>query len=153
VPNAAALTAVADAQGGLHRLAMASPPSRSERMELRRATGTRVLVVPRPTPYHRGPDRLGPHACFDCRKSWKISEKSSARCPECAGELKCMGRAFKAPKKADDEQWEKVRVLWNAGFRFVNHTRWRDSEPYPGRLRDVTDFIKRNADHPFRHKP
>lgn len=61
-----------------------------------------------------------------------------------------MGRAFKVPKKSDVEQWEKVQALWTAGFRFVNRARWRDVEPYPERLREVADFIKRNADHPFR---
>lgn len=61
-----------------------------------------------------------------------------------------MGRAFKVPRKSDKEEWAKVRALWMAGFRFVNHTRWREAEPFPARLRDVDDFIRRNADHPFR---
>ena len=61
-----------------------------------------------------------------------------------------MGRAFKIPKKSDIDQREKVRALWTAGFRFVSHTRWREVEPYPERLRDVPDFIQQNPDHPFR---
>jgi len=63
-----------------------------------------------------------------------------------------MGRAFKVPSKGDTEQWEKVKALWTAGFRFVNNERWRDAEPYPERLREVTDFIARNPDHPFRYQ-
>ena len=63
-----------------------------------------------------------------------------------------MGRAFRVPKKGDSEQWEKVRVLWTAGFRFVSHTRWLEPERYPERLRDVADFIKRNPEHPFRYE-
>jgi len=59
-----------------------------------------------------------------------------------------MGRAFKVPKKADDEQWAKVRALWLAGFRFVNHTRWQ--EAFPQRLREVDEFVRRNPRHPFR---
>jgi hypothetical protein len=61
-----------------------------------------------------------------------------------------MGRAFKVPKKSDQEQWDKVEALWAAGFRFVNHTARGEAEAYPARLRDVDDFIRRNPHHPFR---
>jgi hypothetical protein len=61
-----------------------------------------------------------------------------------------MGRAFKAPKKSDMEQWKKVELLWGAGFRFIPHTGWRHVEPYPERLREVTAFIEGNREHPFR---
>ena len=54
-----------------------------------------------------------------------------------------MGRAFKVPKKSDSEQWAKIRALWFAGFRFVNHTRWQEVEAFPERLQDVEDFIRR----------
>jgi hypothetical protein len=99
---------------------------------------------------HCGPECLWPHACFDCRKSWKLSEHATGKCPECAGPLHFMGRAFKVPKKSDDEQWAKVRALWEAGFRFMNHTRWREAEAFPERLRDVEEFIRRNPKHLFR---
>jgi hypothetical protein len=61
-----------------------------------------------------------------------------------------MGRAFKAPKKSDEEQWKKVEALWQAGFRFLSNTGWRDVEPYPDRLREVAGFIAANPNHPFR---
>jgi hypothetical protein len=61
-----------------------------------------------------------------------------------------MGRAFRVPKKSDKEQWAKVIALWMAGFRFINHRRWREVEPFPERLRDVEDFVSRNPNHPFR---
>ena len=61
-----------------------------------------------------------------------------------------MGRAFKVPRKTDKEQWAKVEVLWRAGYRFINHTGWRDVEPYPDRLRDVEEFVRKNPAHPFR---
>lgn len=61
-----------------------------------------------------------------------------------------MGRAFKAPKKSDNEQWAKVRALWVAGFRVVNHTRWREAESFPERLREVDEFVRRNPQHLFR---
>ena len=60
-----------------------------------------------------------------------------------------MGRAFKFPKKSVAEQWAKVKALRNAGFRFHNH-RWREAEPFPERLSEVEDFVRRNPTQPFR---
>lgn len=132
---------------------MTQSPSKSERMELRRAIGNREVPGPYVPPYHRGPECLWPHACFECRKSWKLAEDSTANCPECGGNLHWMGRAFKVPKKADAEQWAKVRALWMAGFRFFNSTGYRGVvEAFPDRLRDVDDFVRRNQNHPFRVK-
>ena len=131
-------------------LRMVQGPSKSERMELRKAIGNRTIPVPDAGDRSRGPDYLVAHACFDCCKSWKISENSTATCPQCGGPLHWMGRAFKAPKKSDMEQWKKVALLWGAGFRFISHTGWRDVEPYPERLRDVAAFIEGNREHPFR---
>ncbi|WP_152998775.1 hypothetical protein [Sphingopyxis sp. H115] len=125
-------------------------PTKSERMELRKAIGNRVITGPQVPPYHRGPELLVAHACFDCRKSWKLSEESSAICPQCGKPVNWMGRAFKAPKKTDGEQWKKVETLWRAGFRFFPNTGWRKAEPYPERLRDVAKFVADNPKHPFR---
>jgi predicted RNA-binding Zn-ribbon protein involved in translation (DUF1610 family) len=122
--------------------------SKEDRTELRREVGNRA--VHRPTLPDRGPECLWPHACFSCRKSWKLAEASSAKCPECGDELHWMGRAFKVPRKADKEQWSKVEALWRAGYRFINHSRWREAEPYPDRFRDVEDFVRNNPQHPFR---
>jgi hypothetical protein len=61
-----------------------------------------------------------------------------------------MGRAFKVPRKSDEEQWAKVEALWNAGFRFISHSRWVEAEAFPERLRDVEDFLRQNPRHPFR---
>lgn len=129
---------------------MTSPPSKAARMELRRETGTRVVHAPEPSRHHRGPACLWPHACFACRKSWKLSEDSTAKCPECGEALHWMGRAFKVPKKSDDEQWAKVSALWFAGFRFFNHEGRAEAEPFPERLREVEAFVRRNPVHPFR---
>lgn len=63
-----------------------------------------------------------------------------------------MGRAFKAPKKTDKEQWNKVSSLWSAGYRFISHEGWREVVPYPERLTEVAAFIRNNPDHPFRVK-
>lgn len=131
---------------------MALTPSKSERMEIRKAIGNRLIPGPDSRVRPRGPDYLVAHACFNCRKSWKASEKSTATCPQCAGALHWMGRAFRAPKKSDLEQWKKVELLWGAGFRFLPNTGWRDVEPYPDRLREVAAFIASNSEHPFRVK-
>jgi len=61
-----------------------------------------------------------------------------------------MGRSFKAPKRSDDEQWQKVQALWSAGFRFWSYRSRPDAEALPERLRDVDDFIRRNPKHPMR---
>lgn len=130
---------------------MANTPSKSERMELRRAIGNREVPGTRLPRYHRGPDYLIAHACFGCRKSWKIERREGPHpvCPQCGNAVHEMGRAFKAPKKSDDEQWKKVEALWRAGFRFWSI--WStDVEPLPDRLSDVEDFVRRNPTHPAR---
>jgi hypothetical protein len=129
---------------------MKPSPSKSERMELRKAIGNRVSAGPYVPPYHRGPDYLVAHACFGCRKSWKLPEESTGTCPQCGKSANWMGRAFKAPKKTDVDQWKKVEALWRAGFRFLPNTGWREVEPYPEQFRDVAKFIADNPTHPFR---
>jgi hypothetical protein len=119
-------------------------------MEIRKKLGNRSVSKPHVAPTHRGPDYLTAHACFDCRKSWKLSEDSAAICPQCGKSAHFMGRAFKAPRMSDKEQWKKVEALWLAGYRFLPNTGWREVEPYPTRLREVEEFIRCNPQHPFR---
>ena len=97
------------------------------------------------------PEYLVAHACFECRKSWKRREGNHI-CPECQGPLAMLGRSFRGPKTRETDQWEKVKRLWSAGFRFWSYRSYPDAEPYPDDLRDVDDFIGRNADHPMRLK-
>jgi predicted amidophosphoribosyltransferase len=118
-------------------------------MALRRATGTRADPLP-PPPSVRGPEYLQAHACFDCRKSWKVRPDKPATCPQCRGPLHDMGRTFKAPRKTDAEQWQKVRALWENGFRFFSYRSHPHAEPLPERLKEVADFVRRNPDHPAR---
>lgn len=119
-------------------------------MEIRRAIGNREVVGPCVRPYHRGPAYLVAHACFDCRKSWKRPEECGQSCPECGKSLAQMGRTFRAPPMRKVDQWEKVRRLWNAGFRFWSYRSFPDAERYPDSLRDVDAFIRRNRDHPMK---
>ena len=129
---------------------MSLVPTKSERMEMRKAIGNRVVQGAPALPSHRGPDYLVAHACFCCRKSWKLPEKAKGVCGECGKLLHWMGRAFKAPKKSDVEQWKKVEALWRAGFRFFSHTHGGEVEPYPERFKEVEEFVRKNQKHPFR---
>mgnify|MGYP003348026144 CR=1 FL=1 len=108
-----------------------------------------ISCKPLPMMLPCGPEYLIAHACFQCRKSWKVRGDTSAICPQCAAPLHEMGRAFAAPKKTDVEQWRKVEALWRHGYRFwsVGST---EVEPLPTRLKDVDDFVRRNPGHPAR---
>jgi DNA-directed RNA polymerase subunit RPC12/RpoP len=121
---------------------MAVSPSKSDRMELRwlmknLRSDQQSIPQPRPSGAY-----LVAHACFACRKSWKIEprENDEANCPDCGGVIRWMGRNFKAPKKRDIEQWKKVEALWNGGVRFQSQNL---SDPPPSDLRDVEEYLKR----------
>src|SRR6266478_2351289 len=98
-------------------------------------------------------------ACFDCRKAYKrpytvkeqnrsawlnqrISGKKPSKpfimavnhCPECSGVLTMMGRAFRAPKHDDIDQWHKVELMARSGFTFHS---------YAGRLPDTLNEARR----------
>jgi len=145
-----AIASVASAGEFIHKMRMSSL-SKSERKELLRAlNGPPASSRANTQSYLRGKAQLWPHACFDCRKSWKLPDASSAKCPQCGSRLHDMGRGFRAPRKDAKAQWRKVEALWTAGFRFPSTASGRDAEPYPKRLREVDDFIRRNPDHPLR---
>ena len=97
------------------------------------------------------PQYLIAHACFECRKSFKVAPRTegTATCPGCGGQLHEMGRSFKAPLAKDTEQWTKVQALYNAGFRFFSY-RSVTGPPLPARLSEVEAFIRDNPAHPLR---
>lgn len=95
-------------------------------------------------------DYLIAHACFACRKSWKMDSDRAVACPECAGPAHWMGRSFRTPRRTDSDQWKKVELLWNAGFRFHGDRRHPDAERFPDTPGEVAAFIARNPDHPLR---
>ncbi len=95
-----------------------------------------------------------PFACFGCRKSfkqvsrWRLPEnlrpaKGAARevpCPQCGKLMADMGKDFKAPKQTDVEQWEKIRLLFEAGFTF--HSCGCCGPGYrPAELKEIKDFM------------
>lgn len=83
------------------------------------------------------------HACFPCRKSFRIdyqsaeqarrawiSQRMSGRkpatpfiepehdCPQCGSRLCLVGRAFRAPRHSDEDAWTAAELLYRAGYRF-----------------------------------
>lgn len=120
------------------------------RMELRKEVGCRTIEPPKPPPYHRGPEYLVAHACFSCSKSFKLhGEGKDKVCPECEGPIYEMGRSFKPPKKNDKKQWEKVKLLYSAGFRFVGCGS-HEGPKLPDKLSETKSFIENNPNHPLR---
>ncbi|TWB30838.1 hypothetical protein FBZ88_102403 [Nitrospirillum bahiense] len=99
------------------------------------------------------------HACFACRRSWKLPVlfggvgEGGRSCPACGGGLCLMGRSFKAPKRTDVAQWRKVEALWRRGYRFWSYRSHPGAEPLPATLKEVSGFLRRNPDHPMRLKP
>lgn len=114
------------------------------RMELRRDMGNRKISSTFVSLCSR-PSYLAAHACFSCRKSFKLSYGESHTCPECGETIYLMGRAFKAPKKRDNEQWRKVQKLYALGFRFNRYG--GNYLPLPDRLKEVDRFVDDNPDH------
>src|SRR5688572_13108035 len=96
------------------------------------------IMIPRKASY------LVQYACFSCCKSFKRSAKGDCVvCPHCGGEAKEMGRNFRAPKRNDVEQWEKVRILFDGGVRF-----WGEQSgnfgPFPETPAEAIEFVSRN---------
>ena len=106
------------------------------------------------------------HACFDCRKSWKIEipqdifwetyiEKEELQevhpCPECGATLNVMGKNFRAPKKEKKKEWQLVEELYRNGFRFMENGHHGGS-PLPTRLSELQEFLRENPSHPLRIK-
>jgi len=90
------------------------------------------------------------YACLDCCKSFKrsldkpIREPESMVCPNCGKQAYNFGRHFKPPKKTDVKQWEKIRFLFEHGFRFqkVRPTKNSfESVPYPETLQEAKEFV------------
>jgi hypothetical protein len=84
---------------------------RDRREELRRRVGSRN--------WHY----LHDYACFRCRKSFKLPVgRPGSVCRQCRAPLVRLGRNFRRPARNDREQWEKVRLLAEAGYRFNGYS-------------------------------
>jgi len=124
---------------------MVSRSERERRKELLRKHGFRSLGqlwIVQTT--HRGIGYPVAHACFGCRKSFKMEggfyTTRPVKCPQCGQTLAWMGRTFKAPKMGDIRQWKKVEALWRAGVRFHSY---HAAEPLPETLTEVPSFLER----------
>ena len=117
-------------------------------MALRRDRGNRTPTAPKVA--KSGASYLVAHACFDCRKSFKVAPRDErVVCGNCGGELHQMGRSFKAPQAKDLQQWAKVQALYNAGLRFSSY-RSHSCVPLPDKLSQVEAFIREHPNHPMR---
>lgn len=58
------------------------------------------------------------YACLPCRHTAKFPRGTSARCPRCRAPMIDLGHDFKAPRRTNLAQWEKVRLLAAAGITF-----------------------------------
>jgi DNA-directed RNA polymerase subunit RPC12/RpoP len=126
---------------------MANNEKKNQRMELRREIGSR-MVKSAPSSSSSRQLYLAAHACFNCRKSFKLSCETNHICPECSEPIYLMGRSFKAPKRNDDEQWRKVQKLYALGFRF--HRYGGDYLPLPERFREIDRFVEQYPEHELR---
>lgn len=102
------------------------------------------------------------YACFECRRSFKrpwtpgeqarsaqLSQPLSGRkpakrlpppaycCPGCGGGLTFMGRAFRAPRREDLDQWRKVELLVRNGFTFYS-----SAGRFPETLSEAKRFVR-----------
>jgi len=119
------------------------------RMEIRKETGSRIVVPPSTPDLHKGPEYAMSFACFGCQKSFKrhydlppCDYPDQMTCPECGESSVNLGRNFKAPKKSDCSQWAKVKFLVDHGFVFQK-IRINESEtvPYPESLSEAKEFV------------
>ena len=113
---------------------MAFNEEKYRKMELRKATGTRVIKAPKPP--LKGADYTMAFACVACRTSNKrhfigppCDYPSSMECPVC---------------KNDASQWKKVEYLIEHGFFFQKIRPIKgsyESIPYPKTLADAKVFV------------
>ena len=95
----------------------------------------------------QSPPYLHPFACFACRRSFKRpGERDEAVCPVCGTRAVRLNRKFKAPRREDVEQWEKVEALVKLGFRFdtlydANGLRIH----YPSSKKGIPAFVEKVA--------
>lgn len=125
-----------------------SATDKSHRMALRYAAGLRQPRTAKVAA--TGATYRVAHACFGCRRSFKLAPREQAApCPGCGDALCMMGRSFKAPPARDKAQWTKVERLYRAAFRFFSY-RSQQCAPLPARRSDVDRFIREHPSHPLR---
>lgn len=128
---------------------MTDPAEKARRMDIRKRIRNRTITPAQQSTRTAITPYLVAHACFECRKSFKLTDGEQHVCPGCGGKLHEMGRSFRVPRRDNVEQWRKVQTLYALGFRFFGHGS-SDSESLPRYLRDVAAFVARNPKHRLR---
>lgn len=123
-------------------------PDRDTKKALRWDAGLRAS---NPIDKASGPEYSMSYACLSCKTAHKrhFEDGPSAyplkmKCPICKGTTYNLGRHFKAPKKSDGAQWEKVAFLIRHGFLFQKirpDPSSSESVPYPKTLKEAKDFV------------
>lgn len=133
---------------------MSTDSEKWRRMALRREHGSQVPSRQK-RPYAPAGSYLVAHACFSCRKSFKVRPRTNAVtvCPQCGNEVHCTGRSFRVPAMGNTEQWRKVQSLYAHGFRFFSYRSYPDVPHLPELFTDVASFVAANPSHPFRVAP
>ena len=94
-----------------------------------------------------------PYACFTCRHVFRgpgdpVRVQVQVRsCPNCGGPCIRLHPKFKAPRKNDLKQWQKVQFLVEHGFFFDSVYHQNKLVQYPKSLREAREFVKRYAEH------
>jgi len=62
--------------------------------------------------------------CLPCRRVIKVPRWrwQDTRCPECRALMRWAGFGFRAPRREARDQWRKLQILLQAGYRF-----WRET--------------------------
>jgi len=133
---------------------MGTDSEKWRRMALRREHGNRTPSKPK-RPSVPAAAYLVAHACFSCRKSFKVHPCTDlvVVCPQCGTEIYYMGRSFRTPAMGNAEQWHKVQSLYAHGFRFFSYRSYPDAPRLPARLKEVASFGSANPSHPLRVAP
>lgn len=98
-----------------------------------------------------GPEYSMSYACLSCKTAHKRHVEGvpsdypkKMDCPLCNQATFNVGRNFKAPKKSDKKQWEKVRFLIEHGFLFQKIRpvpNSNESVSYPKTLEEAKEFV------------
>ena len=80
----------------------------------------------------------GHFVCVDCQ----VGFKSVYICPLCKNEMACVGMDFRIPRKTNDREWRKIRMLMAAGMRFPSGCGCTGPGYIPRTLLDAKDYLE-----------
>jgi hypothetical protein len=97
------------------------------------------------------PSHSMPYVCFACRRSFKRPRRFGGEghlgdCPACHGPSFALHPHFKAPRRDDVKQWQKVQLLVENGFYFwplYDRKNGNADVQYPASLKEAVAWVKR----------